>query len=136
MSKSHNQFIRTQGLYYKTFYVHSVCRIVISQSVCHGLSLPQQSSICGQGLEPTIKGQSSDGLHSGRTQLQLQILDYGGRDRLANTLTYYNPATTTTIIGFIVQAPDGSTCVRRSCPVLISFRLFVLFIRRASLFLT
>ncbi len=40
----------TRGRYYKTFYGSNCCRIVISQSVCHFLSLQPQSNIWGQGL--------------------------------------------------------------------------------------
>jgi hypothetical protein len=36
------------GLYYKTFYISNCYRIAISKSICHFLSLPPLSTICGQ----------------------------------------------------------------------------------------
>jgi hypothetical protein len=38
----------TRGLYYKTFYGSNCCCIVISESVCHFLSLPPWPNICRQ----------------------------------------------------------------------------------------
>ncbi len=54
-----------RGLYYKTFYNSNCCRIVISQSICHFLSLSPWLNICWQDQEPTISAESSMGLYSG-----------------------------------------------------------------------
>ncbi len=76
----------TRGLYYKTFYGSDCCRIVISQSVCHILSLPSWPIICGQDQKRTISAESSMGLYSGMIEPYPQILDQGGSDRKWQTL--------------------------------------------------
>ncbi len=77
---------QTRGLYYKTFYGSNCCRIVISQSVCHFLSLPAWPNICRQDQEPTISAESSMGLYSGMIEPCPQISGQGGNDRKQQTL--------------------------------------------------
>ncbi len=78
--------MRTRGLYYKTLYGSNCCRIVISQSVCHFLSLPPWPNICWQDQEPAIGAESIMGLYSGMIEPCPQILDQGGSDRKQQTL--------------------------------------------------
>ncbi len=97
--------ISSWGLYQKTFYSSNCCRVVISQSVCHFLSLPPWPNTCGQDQEPTISAESSMGLYSGMIEPCPQILDQGRSDRKWQTLAYYDTATIIAIKSFVVQVP-------------------------------
>ncbi len=74
------------GLYYKTFYGSNCCCIIISQSVCHFLSLPLQSNISRQGsIMPEQSPILESALIVGSWSCP-QIIGQGGSDRKSQTL--------------------------------------------------
>ncbi len=71
----------TRGIYNKNFYCSNCCRIVISYTVCHFLSLPLQSNIWGQGLIIPEQSPKLDSALKVGSQSCPQILSQGGSDR-------------------------------------------------------
>ncbi len=74
------------GLYYKTFYGSNCCHIVMSQSVCHFLSLSPQSNIWGQGSIIPKQSHILDSALKVGSQSCPQILGQSGSDRKWHTL--------------------------------------------------
>ncbi len=68
-----------QGQCYKTLYGHNLRIFVISQTASSWQAFPDQSNICGQGKEPTLKCITRKGLHSGRFWPYQQTLYEAGR---------------------------------------------------------